>query len=188
MFQPPCIDSLDRNRFYELLISICWLFLWNIIFINPTLTKSCQESLLWISQYFVLKYTIFQYFFPNISYPYTPFKGLVQLQCAVTLKRWPLLWFHMESSSCAWQKILRSLVPSGTHKLLRFSGDKIFPPRTSHWELILLYVCYRKPQISPMLLLNRETVCPGLLLRSLFALMRQSMLSLWFTSHISVAQ
>ena len=70
VYQSPCIDSLDRNRIYELLISICWLFLWNIIFINPTLSNSCQESLSWMSQSFVLKYyTIFQYFFQILVIP-----------------------------------------------------------------------------------------------------------------------
>ena len=77
VYQSPCIDNLDRSRIYELLISICWLFLWNIIFINPTLTKSCQESLRWMSQSFVLKYyTIFQYFFRILVIPTLPLRAL----------------------------------------------------------------------------------------------------------------
>ena len=72
VYQPPCIDSLDRNRIYELLISMCWLFLWNIIFINRTLTKSCQKRLRRISRYFVLQYTIFQYFLQILVIPTLP--------------------------------------------------------------------------------------------------------------------
>ena len=49
----------------------------NIIFINPTLTKSCQESLRWMSQSFVLKYyTIFQYFFRILVIPTLPLRAL----------------------------------------------------------------------------------------------------------------
>ena len=158
------------------------------IFINPASTKSCQESLLWISQYFVLKYTIFQYFFQTLVIPTLPLRALYNYNALLHSNGDHFFNFTWNRLLVPHKKILRSLVAWGTNKLLRFSEDKIFPPGTSHWELILLYVCYRKPQISPMLLLKRETVCLGLLLRSLFVLMRQSMLSLWFTSHISVAQ
>ena len=181
------MDSLDRNRFYELLISICWLFLWNIIFINPASTRSCQESLLWISQYFVLKYTIFQYFFQTLVIPTLPLRALYNYN-ALLHSNWTT---SLISHGIVFLCLTKNPSVFGSvrnQQVIEIFRGQNFSPGTSHWELILLYVCYRKPQISPMLLLNRETVCLGLLLRSLFALMRQSMLSLWFTSHISVAQ